>query len=365
MEKSVELLTTQSGYFPALTGLRAISAYMVYVHHFHPFPEETIGKFLYKFMQELYVGVGIFFVLSGFLITYRYYNKPKFSFNTYLINRVARIFPVYVMLTLVSFYINPDVCIGSYRVLLLNISLLKGFFRSYHFTGIAQAWSLTIEESYYFTAPIIMFFARKSRWTLILVPFILLGIGFGLVHFLSPYGYYGLFDTNIFMLLYTFFGRSFEFMIGTALALVFLTNTSPIKGIKFTLIGSFMLLSGLTLMVYLGTLSEWGFGVFHPVGIWVNNIALPMLGIAILFYGLLKERTLLSRFLSTETMVFLGKSSYVFYLVHFGVFSHITLKFTNNMLLHFVIINVFSILIFKFFEEPVNLFIRKKLIRQE
>jgi peptidoglycan/LPS O-acetylase OafA/YrhL len=359
------MISQKKEYFPALTGIRAISAYMVYVHHFHPFPEETIGKFLYKFTKEFHVGVVIFFVLSGFLITYRYYNKPKFCLRTYLINRVARIYPAYFMLTMVSFFINPNVCIGSYRVLLLNIVFLKGFFHNYLFTGIAQAWSLTVEESYYFTAPIIMFLVRKSRWALLIIPFILLGIGFGLVYFLSPYGYYGLFDTNIFMLLYTFFGRSFEFMIGTALALVFLTDTSPIKGIKFTLIGSFMVLSVIALMVYLGALSEWGFGVFHPVGIWVNNIALPLFGIAILFYGLLKESTLLSRFLSTETMVFLGKSSYVFYLVHYGVFSHITLKFTHNMLLHFIIINVFSMLIFKFFEEPVNLFLRKKLIRQK
>ena len=56
--------------FPALTGIRAVAAFMVYIHHRNPFDEVFFGKKIHDFFGEFHVGVTIFFVLSGFLITY-------------------------------------------------------------------------------------------------------------------------------------------------------------------------------------------------------------------------------------------------------------------------------------------------------
>ena len=52
-------------YFPALTGLRAIAAYMVFFHHFNFFSQ--FGEsLLSRMVNEFYAGVSVFFVLSGF-----------------------------------------------------------------------------------------------------------------------------------------------------------------------------------------------------------------------------------------------------------------------------------------------------------
>lgn len=55
-------------YYPALTGLRALAAWLVFVFHFNPFGQGSAGWWL---AEQFSSGVGLFFVLSGFLITSR------------------------------------------------------------------------------------------------------------------------------------------------------------------------------------------------------------------------------------------------------------------------------------------------------
>ena len=62
--------------FPSLTGIRAIAAYMVFIHHYNTFA----NKGLHDFFGEFHIGVTLFFVLSGFLIAHRYYNIEVFDF---------------------------------------------------------------------------------------------------------------------------------------------------------------------------------------------------------------------------------------------------------------------------------------------
>lgn len=57
-------------YFPALTGVRAIAAYMVFIHHYKLFPGSFVGKRMFYFFNEFHTGVTFFFVLSGFFIAY-------------------------------------------------------------------------------------------------------------------------------------------------------------------------------------------------------------------------------------------------------------------------------------------------------
>lgn len=105
-------------YLPALTGVRAIAAWMVFIHHFNPLSNATnhriaadwAPEFLFRFFNEFHVGVTIFFVLSGFLICFRYYDNFHFTsvwFRKYLKNRVARIYPMYFLLTLLTFFLIP------------------------------------------------------------------------------------------------------------------------------------------------------------------------------------------------------------------------------------------------------------------
>jgi peptidoglycan/LPS O-acetylase OafA/YrhL len=53
-----------ASYFPALTGIRAISAFLVYTHHYQPFSQDLIGSRLFRILREAHISVSVFFVLS-------------------------------------------------------------------------------------------------------------------------------------------------------------------------------------------------------------------------------------------------------------------------------------------------------------
>ena len=85
------------------------------------------------------------------------------------------------------------------------------------------------------------------------------------------------------------------------------------------------------------------------------------LGIVPLLYGLIFENTFIQKILSSKLMVLLGKSSYIFYLIHKGFISiYFNDYISNNKLLLFLFLNILSILMFHYLEEPFNLYIRKK-----
>ncbi|MGZ5193705.1 MAG: acyltransferase family protein, partial [Kaistella sp.] len=93
----------------------------------------------------------------------------------------------------------------------------------------------------------------------------------------------------------------------------------------------------------------------------VQVTILSVMGIAPLLWGLIHERTFVSRFLSTDAMVLLGKSSYVFYLIHKGFIPILIYDYiAENVAVIFIIITALSVLMFKYIEEPLNHFIRKR-----
>lgn len=353
----------KSNYFAALTGVRAIAAYMVFLLHYNPFNPKVIGKPLYDFARELHIGVTMFFVLSGFLIAYHYSDLKEFRFKKYLINRIARIYPVYFILTTFTFlvFINTNTNTANLlNIYLLNISFLRGFFDDFKFTGIAPGWSLTIEETFYFSAPLFFLLLNRSKYYFVVLPLCLLSLGVGLVLVFSKLDFYGFFNTFEFMFRYTFLGRCSEFFIGMALAFFLKQQVNRPKFKYFTLLG----ILGIIVSVYIISLYKGNFdyGIRHPVGKVLNTLVLPVFGIVPFFYGLITEKTWLSALLGSKLFVLLGKSSYVFYLIHMGVISMFLHKYSPSILLLFLELNLVAMLIFKFIEEPLNLFIRKKLV---
>ena len=343
----------QKGRIPALTGIRAIAAFMVFFHHF---PLEFLKIPGFDLQRELHVGVSLFFVLSGFLITYRYedsYSLKKSWLKRYFLNRFARIYPVYFILLIPTLFFYANTSPLSW---LANITLLKGFFEGQMMSGIAQAWSLTVEETFYASAPLIFFMYDRSKslkyayaFFLVLLPLcIFLG---------QVVDFNGLFGSSRHVLLYTFFGRFTEFFIGIYLAKLLQTPYIKLGRGYQTIIGSlgiFLCISALAIV--------WEPGmkyVLHsPVGIATNNLILPVF-VAILFLGLIQEKTWLSRILSTSLFDILGKASYVFYLIHFGFISYFLKNLgVHNRIMLFVLINLIAILIYKFVEHPLNKWIR-------
>jgi peptidoglycan/LPS O-acetylase OafA/YrhL len=335
---------TDNNYYPALTGVRAIAAWMVFVHHFIPVRAAS-NPFLYNFFATFHVGVSIFFVLSGFLIYHRYQHLAKENgwFWRYVLNRFARIFPMLFLLTLLTYLISDpqiDGVPGKFVSFLLNISLLNGYSDHLKFMGIAQAWTLTVEETFYLMAPLI--FLMRSKAQLLIVPVIAIILGLLLVSISGDNSLF--FGDTQYMLTYTFFGRSTEFCTGIFLAMIF-KNKKLHTGFN-TYSGAFLILIVMLVMaVFSGELL---------IEAALNNLILPVC-IAILFLGLLKETTWVSGILSARFFNVLGKSSYAFYLIHIGIIQQfVQAEITANPVVLFVILNVIAIGLYYLIEDPLR-----------
>ena len=381
-------------YIPALTGVRAMAAYLVFISHYYYVFNDVFPQIILRFLGELHIGVSIFFVLSGFLITFRYYNNFHLTanwFRQYLKNRVARIYPMYALLTICAFlyfFFTKDAAItkGSndpVLIMLLNITFIRGFFYQYWDTGIAQGWSLTVEECFYFSAPVIFLIAKKYN-KLYLQPIALTAFAVAMVLIFSHINWHGFFGNFPFVMLFTFFGRCFEFFVGVQLARIVLSKGYMRSNkIAYTYIGLLLMMLCVLAMAYQPIPQGWNAGVQSPAGIIINNYFLCV-AVAIFFYGILTEATAIKRLLALPFVELLGKSSYIFYLIHLGwIYTLLHNGFDKlndyafdlydkwgvewrspfefdklNLLYAFIVLNAISILLFTRIEEPLNHYIR-------
>lgn len=350
--------------FPALTGFRFLSALLVFIFHYNFFEH---GTFLWGLCNEMYIGVGMFFVLSGFLITYNYYDQVKLNrdfLKIYFVKRFARIYPIYFLLTFLYFiyhFIKQPIDNFSTQFL-LNIFLLKGFSDKYLLSGIAQAWSLTTEECFYLCAPFIYWLVRFRRIFWIQPVFILLT---GVILVLVFQNFSGIFFENFhFLFIATFFGRCFEFYAGIQLALWIKKKPGQKKiiGRNCTVAGIVLILVSLFLMSGIRYLCHIDHATSHPIGLFVNNV-LVAFSVIVLLIGLIEEKTLFSKILSSPPVVLLGKSSYAFYLIHAGLLADFLTRYTfNNLFLKFVSLQIAALFIFLLVEKPLNRAIRGRLL---
>lgn len=306
-------------------------------------------------MGEWHIGVSLFFVLSGFLIATRYYENQRLSLSTFYINRVARIYPLFFLLALATWFYDPGKFQESGESLFVNLILIKGYFKEFLFSGIPQTWSLTVEESFYIVAPALFFLVRKSKWNLVFLPIFMVLIGFILVKTLSNYSLNGLFEDYKFMLVYTFPGRVFEFFTGIALSLFI--KKVRIKKYKFpffTLLGILGITTGILVMTTFK--GDFETSLHHPTGIFFNNLFIPILGFAPLFYGLIIEKTWFKTVLSSPLFLVLGKSSYAFYLIHIGIIPNIldNYQLASSPILKFLELNLVAIALYYLWESPIN-----------
>ena len=172
-----------SSYKPDIDGLRAIA--VAFVVGFHAFP---------SIFQGGYIGVDIFFVISGYLITGHIQSdlaKSRFSLLEFYSKRVIRIFPSLTLILVFCAIVGGAVLfIGEYQQLGRHIAAGIGFFsnmllwneRGYFDVSsdlkpLLHLWSLGIEEQFYLFLPILLIvlwrFGAKFAKRALLVIFIL------------------------------------------------------------------------------------------------------------------------------------------------------------------------------------------------
>ncbi|QNF31431.1 acyltransferase [Adhaeribacter swui] len=334
-------------YFPALTGLRALAAYLVFFHH--AFPANTSSVYWNQMVFAGQSGVTIFFVLSGFLISYKYNPvSGRIDYKNYLLKRFARIYPLYMLLTVLILVWQND---ANSRHWFLNLTLLKGFFDAYKFTGIGPGWSLTVEACFYLLAPLLFSLFRLNG----LVTLLILILSGGTLVVLAKAYYATIFFNSLsFMLGYTFFGRCFEFYCGYLVAQYYRQASVLSQNKLFTIMGLLLTLAGIGLVGFTSNIvwfTEESYAVKWSTAI--NNFCLPV-AIGILLYGLITENTLFARILATKPAQVLGKSSYAFFLIHSGlIYEFFYFHLSTSRFLIFLALNGLAIILYYTLEKPL------------
>ncbi|UOQ96900.1 acyltransferase [Hymenobacter sp. 5317J-9] len=315
--------TISRTYFRPLTGLRAIAALLVFCSHSHPLRFFTQNPLLLRL--DFSIGVNVFFVLSGFLIALRYAEHASFRWDfwrRYLANRLARVYPMWWLLATVALLWRFRHLAGSsarteWLHYVANLTFLKGYSSTLQFTHIQQGWTLTVEETFYLLAPVLLILWRKGTRPAVLfggAAVALLALGSLLTEALHG-RFEGFFSDYRLLLCWTLAGRSAEFSAGAGLALWLIRrgDVSPRTTGRNTWLG----LAGTGIVVVgVACLRVWQANelLVQVVG----QQLLLTLPLVALLHGLLAETTWVSRVLGSPAAVLLGKASYIFYLIHMG-----------------------------------------------
>jgi peptidoglycan/LPS O-acetylase OafA/YrhL len=156
---------------PALDGIRGLAILVVLVHNFGYF-EEPVDSFLLRAVRLIsgagWIGVQLFFVLSGFLITGILLDTQRDAhrFRSFYVRRILRIFPLYYLTLVGAFLILPyAIDLGVWAV---NARHVQVWYWTYLMNwsdplsgvtlpGLSHFWSLAVEEQFYLVWPFVVF----------------------------------------------------------------------------------------------------------------------------------------------------------------------------------------------------------------
>jgi peptidoglycan/LPS O-acetylase OafA/YrhL len=188
--------STKKIYFPNLNGLRCIAAFLVIIHHIEQLKSLlNINNFWEElpFVQQLGIlGVNLFFVLSGFLITYLLLAE-ELEFKTihigkFYMRRILRIWPLYFLIVFLAFFVLPHISLfilpGYGKDVIYSNLFLRLFLYAIFLPNVvqpllgivpyvSQTWSIGTEEQYYLIWPIILKYIKNHRIALMLLIIIL------------------------------------------------------------------------------------------------------------------------------------------------------------------------------------------------
>lgn len=179
-------------YLPQLDGIRAIAVTMVLLLHAVVPPRSgAIAWLLRNGFAFGWIGVDLFFVLSGYLITailLKEKGEPRYFRNFYA-RRALRIFPLFYLVAIVLLVAAPRLPFGRFPSvsILTYTSNFTMVFTGREWTPLAHCWSLCVEEQFYLFYPFLVFrldtrqLRTMLRWVIALSPFVRLATN-ALVH---------------------------------------------------------------------------------------------------------------------------------------------------------------------------------------
>lgn len=303
--KEVPARNTVLKYRPDIDGMRCVAVLSVLI--FHLSPNKMPGGF---------VGVDVFFVISGYLISaivFSEINASRFSVLGFYERRVRRIFPaLFGMLLAVSAVLSFLLLPGEFTtyaksVIAATLSssnfyfwLHSGYFDSPTSNPLLHTWSLAVEEQFYILFPIFLvvirqFFPKRLKPAVVVLFFLSLGASEWTVHSNA---------TTAFYMPHT---RAWELLMGTIVSLGFFPK------LQSALVRNTVTAAGILMIAY----SVFRFSPQTPFpGL---HAVIPCLGSALIIGAGESGSSVVANVLSWRPVVFVGLISYSLYLWHWPI----------------------------------------------
>ncbi|RLA40742.1 MAG: hypothetical protein DRR42_25490 [Gammaproteobacteria bacterium] len=311
---------------PALTGVRGIAAIWVVLHHLMgrwSFVESDYGAFS-RLVDRGWLGVDLFFILSGFVISYVHRDDFKGHLSIkltlrFLVLRLARIYPVHLVMTLAfvpvffvsKYFLSFDVGdTFSLSKFLYSIFLINGWGLIEGGGWNGPSWSVSSEWFAYLAFPIIALFLSKyrRRWVSIII-IIIIFIGSTVLAFKLNNGSQYMLGEK-----WTLFRVSTEFIIGCALRNIF---DSLYKSIVWDIVGSIAVILSIAFCV----LDPSHFYDFFIIACF-----------AVIVVSLSLANGFFAKIFGSRVLCYLGVVSYSMYMVHW-IFILVLSKLDRNIFL--------------------------------
>lgn len=286
-----------------IQGLRAIAVFLVFIFHLSS-----------NYLPGGFIGVDIFFVISGYLVSsiiLHKINKGTFSLVSFYESRIKRIVPAYyfmlaIVAVLVGFvFISSDAQIFR-RALMWSIAFLSNnhfanldnyFGASSNENPLLHTWTLGVEMQFYFILPLLLLFIKGRKSLIAILSIVTVG--------LFIYGSYMIYKGNSDKMYFSLFARMPEFLLGAIAAIINIRDTKIVKN-------NSLLLSSIGLIIII--ISPFAFNKNTPFPGAMSII--PCFGALLI---LISNINPINSFLSNKVFVYLGEISYSVYLWHWPV----------------------------------------------
>lgn len=333
-------------YRPDIDGLRAVAVLAVVLFH------AKLGA-----ISGGYVGVDIFFVISGYLITsivVREIGEGTFSLADFYERRIRRIFPALFVVVFASLIAGWNILTPKDYTDLARSAMNTAIFTSNfafnqtagYFAPAAEAqpllhtWSLAVEEQFYVIAPLALWFLYRltSGWRALI--FAILGLA-SLAW--SAYGVSNEWSSAFYLLP----SRAWELMLGMALAMRLFPSVGS-RGLANILGGAGLAMIASAMLLFTDHTPFPGLAAL-----------LPCVGAAFVIHSATSVPTIMQRLLSASPMVAVGKISYSLYLWHWPLLAYATYEWgdefgTRERLALIALAFVLSALTWAFVEQPAR-----------
>jgi len=340
-------------YRPEIDGLRAIAIGAVIFYH------AQINILGHQPFKGGFIGVDIFFVISGYLITSiilkELITTGSFSFKHFYERRIRRILPALLFVMLVSLpfawmYLLPSSFIDFSKSILYSL----GFSSNYYFwysghqygaeSGLLKpflhTWSLSVEEQFYILFPIVLLITFKYFGKYLIHILILgFGVSLGLADWSSRN-----YSSASFYFLHT---RMWELLAGSLLAYFEITRGGLVR-FRFKTLNLILPSIGLFLIGH--SILFFNDKMFHPSFYTLSSI----IGVCLVIWFSNKDE-IITKILSTKLFVGIGLISYSLYLWHYPIFAFYRINSD-------FILNSFSFLNFDFINLKIYFYFKKILI---